>query len=492
MQRQNADAQSFQADYFVPLLLWLGALLAVRIAALVAARIDLVLDEAQYWTWSRELALGYFSKPPMIAWLVRGATEICGNGEACVRAASPVLYTVTAVLIYAAARQLYSERIAFWSAIVFATLPGVSYSSMLITTDVPLVLFWSLALYAWIMLVKGGEMRFAVLLGMAVGLGLLSKQAMIYFVLCATCHAIFSRDAREARRGGRGIVAAAIALAFAAPMLIWNAQHDFVTFQHTATNIGWKFPYVHPLALLDYVVVQFGVFGPILMAVYLRTAFRAFREKQSDDKILLLTFSLPVLALLLIQSLLSRAHGNWTAVAYPAATTLATAVMIELGRLLLFRISLALHLAVAALIAIAPAFAPQLPSFERVQFLSRVVGWRGVADTVRTKLAEDHYGSILVDSREMAAELLYYLRDNPTPLYVWLYDPKPTNQYELTRAMNQDAADPVLFVTQRKCPSQVLSSFAEVEKLGSVDVPMVKDKSRAIFFCRLAKYQAPY
>jgi hypothetical protein len=206
----------------------------------------------------------------------------------------------------------------------------------------------------------------------------------------------------------------------------------------------------------------------------------------------LLTFSLPVLALLLIQSLLSRAHGNWTAVAYPAATTLATAVMIELGRLLLFRISLALHLAVAALIAIAPAFAPQLPSFERLQFLSRVVGWRGVADTVRTKLAEDHYGSILVDSREMAAELLYYLRDNPTPLYVWLYDPKPTNQYELTRAMNQDAADPVLFVTQRKCPSQVLSSFAEVEKLGSVDVPMVKDKSRAIFFCRLAKYQAPY
>ena len=286
MQRQNADAQRFQADYFVPLLLWLGALLAIRIAALVAARIDLVLDEAQYWTWSRELAFGYFSKPPMIAWLIRGATEICGNGEACVRAASPVLYTVTSILIYAAARQLYSERIAFWSAIVFATLPGVSYSSMLITTDVPLVLFWSLALYAWIMLVKGGEMRFAILLGVAVGLGLLSKQAMIYFVLCAACHAIFSRDAREALKGGRAIVAAAIALAFAAPMLVWNAQHDFVTFQHTATNIGWKFPYVHPLALLDYVVVQFGVFGPILMAVYLRTAFRAFpreAERRQDS-----------------------------------------------------------------------------------------------------------------------------------------------------------------------------------------------------------------
>ena len=59
-----------------------------------------------------------------------------------------------------------------------------------------------------------------------------------------------------------------------------------------------------------------------------------------------------------------------------------------------------------------PAFAQQLPIFERLQFLSRVVGWRDVADAVRAKLAEDHYGSILVDTREMAAELLYYLRDS--------------------------------------------------------------------------------
>jgi hypothetical protein len=83
---------------------------------------------------------------------------------------------------------------------------------------------------------------------------------------------------------------------------------------------------VHPLALLDYIVVQFGVFGPILMAVYLRTTFRAFRDKQSDDKILLLAFSLPVLALLLAQSLLSRARQLDRSF-YPAATILVTAVM---------------------------------------------------------------------------------------------------------------------------------------------------------------------
>src|SRR5262245_26369415 len=129
----SADTDRSDADYSLRLVCCLSALLALRLAALYAAKIDLVLDEAQYWTWSRELAFGYFSKPPMIAWVIRGTSEICGNSAACIRSASPILHTLTAVMIYFTARALYDARTAFWSAIVFATLPGVSYSSLLIT-----------------------------------------------------------------------------------------------------------------------------------------------------------------------------------------------------------------------------------------------------------------------------------------------------------------------------------------------------------------------
>ena len=106
-----------------------------------------MLDEAQYWTWSRELAFGYFSKPPMIAWVIRGATAICGDGEACIRSASPVLHTLASVRDVPHRARAVRRRVGFWSAIVFDTLPGVSYSSLLITTDVPLILFWTIALY---------------------------------------------------------------------------------------------------------------------------------------------------------------------------------------------------------------------------------------------------------------------------------------------------------------------------------------------------------
>ena len=100
MLRQVPRSTISETGYLLRLLVCLGALLALRLAAVYAAKTDLVLDEAQYWTWSRELAFGYFSKPPMIAWVIRGTSEICGNSEACVRSASPMLYTLAAIVIF--------------------------------------------------------------------------------------------------------------------------------------------------------------------------------------------------------------------------------------------------------------------------------------------------------------------------------------------------------------------------------------------------------
>ena len=167
-------------DYWSWLLVILGGLLAARLAALYFAKTDLFFDEAQYWWWSRDLAFGYFSKPPLIAWLIRLATGICGDAEWCVRAPSPILYTLTSILVFLAGRALYDARIGFWSAVVLATLPAASFSSLLISTDVPLLLFWTLAFYGWIKLIETRSMGFAALTGASVGLGLLANYAAVY------------------------------------------------------------------------------------------------------------------------------------------------------------------------------------------------------------------------------------------------------------------------------------------------------------------------
>ena len=96
--------------YVALLLVCLGALLVLRLVAVHASAIDFVMDEAQYWTWSRDLDFGYFSKPPLIAWIIRGAGELCGQSEACIRSASPVLYTLASLMLFATGRALFDAR----------------------------------------------------------------------------------------------------------------------------------------------------------------------------------------------------------------------------------------------------------------------------------------------------------------------------------------------------------------------------------------------
>jgi hypothetical protein len=171
----GARAVTAADNYAQPLLLCVAVLTIFRIMALILSGTELFFDEAQYWFWSRELAFGYYSKPPLIAWIIRGVSELCGQGEACIRAPSPLIHAATAMVVYAIGRRLYDGRIGFWAGIAYATLPGVSFSSGLISTDVPLLFFVALALLALIRLKEGGGWDWALVLGAAIGFGLAAK-----------------------------------------------------------------------------------------------------------------------------------------------------------------------------------------------------------------------------------------------------------------------------------------------------------------------------
>ena len=86
----------------------LGVLLVVRLIALAWNATDLFFDEAQYWSWSREPSFGYYSKPPLIAWIIAVATSVCGDGEACIRLPAPLIHTATAVIV----RSRWPSRVA--------------------------------------------------------------------------------------------------------------------------------------------------------------------------------------------------------------------------------------------------------------------------------------------------------------------------------------------------------------------------------------------
>ncbi len=416
---------------FQALALLLLFILGLRILGLFLANTELYFDEAQYWAWSRELAFGYFTKPPLLAWIIAAFTNVCGDNEACVRLASPVLNTATALPIYALALRLYDKRVAFWAALVYATLPGISFSSTVISTDVPLLLCWSGALLALYHHIEKPRLLPALALGLCLGLGLNAKYAMIYFLPCAAIYFIAAPQARHALRAASTWLALLLAALLIFPNILWNVKYGFPTVHHVAENAGWQGG-LHPLKALEFIGCQFGVLGPLLFASYLFAAIdRVKSEKPSADNFLL-SFSLPVLLLLTGQALMARALANWAAVAFPAATILATALLLRKQKL--FSVSLLLHFSIMIVLLLGGIFAPnlRLPSGEAIY--KRVLGWNEVAKTVEAVARKERLSVIAIEGRPMTAEMLYYLRDKGFDIRgAMARNAAPANHFELTR-----------------------------------------------------------
>jgi 4-amino-4-deoxy-L-arabinose transferase-like glycosyltransferase len=480
---QQAFAQIGPADrHLVWLALFVALITLFRLGALALARTDLFFDEAQYWFWSRELAFGYYSKPPLIAWIIRGATDLCGMSEACIRAPSPIIHGATALIVYGIGRALYDARIGFWSGLVYATLPGVSFSSGIISTDVPLLFCVALGLLALVKMLSSPSWSWALALGGAIGLGLNAKYAMSYFLLGLIVYAIVSREGRALLRDPRLYAALAIAGALIAPNLVWNAQNKFATFAHTADNANWGGPLIQPANALEFFAGQFGVFGPILFAALIGFCLRLRRDHaatgNADAERLLLSFCLPVLGLMLVQALLSRAHANWAAFAYVPATVLITAALLRQSWMPLFRASFALHLAALVLLAGGGALAGRFALPGGADPYERLLGWRELAELAGAQAGAGGFRAVATDRRSMAAELLYYLRDSHLPVVALRGEAPPRDHFELTRPLTPDTPRPVLLVSLGAAPRE------GAELVGRAEIA-AGTKRRVVSFYRL-------
>src|SRR5712671_6765422 len=125
MSERESDAGG---DVRAALLLTAGLAVA-RLAALVRSPLELYPDEAQYWLWSRTLAFGYWSKPPMIAWAIGAATAIGGDAEPWVRLPAVLFQAGAAICVFAIGRRLYSARVGLAACAIYALAPGVQLSA---------------------------------------------------------------------------------------------------------------------------------------------------------------------------------------------------------------------------------------------------------------------------------------------------------------------------------------------------------------------------
>jgi lipid A galacturonosyltransferase RgtD len=399
------------------------ALLTVwRLALLPFDTRDLFVDEAQYWFWGQELAWGYYSKPPLIGWLMRLSTTLAGSdAPVWLRLPLPLIHAATAVVLALVARRLWGDRAGGIAGVGFASLPGVAVGSLLVSTDTPLLLAFALAMLAWLALAARASIGWALLLGAAVGVGLLAKYAMIYFPLCTLIVTLATPGMRIGWRDA--LVASAMALAIVAPNLVWNATNDFATLHHTADNADWHGISLDVAGLAEFLAAQFGVAGPVFFAAYL---VGMTRGPTGQRRRFLLLMSVPILTIVSMQALVSEANANWAATAHLAALVLAAAVLARHPRWL--AAGLVINLAISAALPVAVAFADRWRVGGHL-VLARYVGQAALSERAAATAREAGLDTLVSGNRGMLADLFYTLRDSRLAIYAEPVQGFPPHHY---------------------------------------------------------------
>lgn len=471
---------------------WAGAIACLRIIGLLFADGGLGPDEAQYWTWAQDPAFGYFSKPPMIAWIITATTGLFGDGEWAVRLSAPLLHTGTAAFIYLTADQLFGRHAAMFAGLGWLTLPGVGVSSFLITTDAPLLLFWAGAMLMVFRIVKAEKSPPTnfILLGALIGLGLLSKYAMLYFVVAAALAMIFSKEFRKALLRPQIVFTALVAATLLAPNIAWNAANEFQTVAHTAANANWSDNLFKPVALLRFIGGQFLVFGPILFVALFAAAYGIIRKRdERGDKLILLIFALTPLAIVAAQAFISRAHANWAATAYPAAIILVSAFLAEGSRAVWAKASLAFHGALAAFFLIAMTNFGLLDRIGAGRAVAELRGWEALSTQIASQTRG--FDAVLFDDRSMIAEMLYYQRGKN--LEIAALDPNNGvhHHYEAFFPFRPDEHKRSLFVSILRSDAHVNYRFGDIRPMGSVMAPVGGDGMRIFTLFAISDYYGP-
>lgn len=472
------DKQIYSFSY---VLLFSFIVFLAHIYFLAIAPYDLYADEAQYWSWSKNLDWGYFSKPPVVAWLIAATTNICGDGSFCVKLASPILHFLTGLIVYGIGYRLFNKRTGFWSAISYATIPGITVSSYIISTDVPLLFFWSLSLYAFIRGLQEWHIKWWILLGIAGGLGMLSKYTMVLFFASAGLYFLVSKPNRVYLFSFKFWLSLVIAGAIYWPNFLWNKNNNFVSFLHTQDNADLKGIEFHFDKMFEFIGAQFGVLGPIFFALLLFYTFLRFSQLIKKDQYkLLFCFILPFLGLITTISLLSRAHANWAVPAYIGAIILVISNLTQNRNISLIKISLWIHIIFAVLFYQFHNISPLIESHinPKANPFKRIQGRAEFAKRLKEEIKLNDQAILLTTDRKTHATLLYYLRDengNLPKIVKWNGDKDYDDHYDLTTDMNDHLGQNFLLVTKPYDMRATTKRFRIHHKSGFITIPIYEN-----------------
>ena len=362
---------------------------------------DLFGDEAQYWLWSNVPDLGYYSKPPLLAWILSLYTYLFGSNFETLKYLPVIFYFLNSYVVYLLSYEnLKKKDLAIISALSFYLLPSVSISSFLLSTDIVLIFFCSLSLLFLLKFRKKPNIKNIVILGILFGLSFLAKYAAIYYILSLLLIVLFDKKLRKNTTFFNFLIFLIVFIIVFFPNILWNIQNDWITLSHTSDNAGLTRVKPNFVGGFEFLSSQIFMLGPMLFFIFI---YNIKKIKFTFETKFLIIFSLPVFFIVMVESVLVRANANWAAVGFvPIFLLIISHVYIYSRKLIIYNNILCLVFCLILFSLIGSS--SQLKVFDRISGISEF------SEKIATKYFKK-INYLIVEDRLLYSSLSYYLKD---------------------------------------------------------------------------------
>jgi membrane-associated phospholipid phosphatase len=467
-----------------------------RLSYIAAAHHTLSPEEAQYWDWSRHLDWSYYSKPPLIAYLIRFFTMLFGTTAFSVRLGSVICSIFLGIITWKWTKEMFgSDRVAFFTTFILNFIPLYAVGAILMTTDTPLGIFWAATLYALYRAIFINQKSAWYLSGFLFGLGMLSKYTMVLLVPCLFIYFLISSEHRFWLKRKEPYQAMLIGFIMFLPVIYWNYAYGWVTFKHVAeqANVPGGF-ILQPKEFFNFLGSQFGVISPFLFLGMMYSSYVMIRkwasgkphrsipdvEIKMDNKLkFLLCTSIPVYLFFQIKSIQGKVEANWAANAYYSWTIFMVIYFDqwyqkkEISKKTgLLRVCIWLSILCAILITVV-MHDTNLIREMGIHFplskdpTTRLVGWNQLGSqvtNVELAMPQPSKTFLFSEQYQLTAELAFYVKGQPSVYCVNL--DRRMNQYDLWPGIGNWQGWNAVYVTYdepKSLDSRIKNSFDKIE-----------------------------
>jgi hypothetical protein len=297
-----------------------AAIVAMVLLRLVAAAwTPLTFDEAYYWMWSQHLAGGYYDHPPMVAVVIRLGTLIAGDTEFGVRLVSVLLMLPMSWAVYRTAFLLFGgHRVASAAAILLNATMMAGVGTMIVTPDAPLMVASSFVLFFLAKVLATGRGVWWLGVGLAVGAALLSKYTALFFGPAILIWLLLVPKLRRWLVSPWPYLGGIVAGAVFSPVILWNADHQWVSFIKQLGRA--RIEHFNPAFIAELIPTQFVFATPLVFILGVMGLFAlARRDDGAPAARALINTTLWTIVLYFVwHSLHNRVEANWFGAVYPA------------------------------------------------------------------------------------------------------------------------------------------------------------------------------